>query len=126
MGDHPLLLSPEKLAILQKTGDSDVQALVAEVLRLRDDWVRMRSALHVLDQWDQLNPPAPMSDLPWVRKVVDDGLGKAPPVGAPARPVCWHMCCEAGTRRCLECGVYVPHGAPVALVPSEDSTKPSA
>ncbi len=86
MGDHPLLLSPEKLAILQKTGDSDVQALVAEVLRLRDDWVRMRSALHVLDQWDQLNPPPPMSDLPWVRKVVDDGLGKTLPATSLDEP----------------------------------------
>jgi hypothetical protein len=77
--DYPMQLSPEKLAILQKTGDSDVQALVAEVIELRRDWVRMRSALKVLDQWDVLNPPnrAAVADAEWCRKVVDDGLGNS-------------------------------------------------
>ena len=30
------------------------------------------------------------------------------------RPECEHMRCEAGTRRCLDCGAHVPYGAPTA------------
>jgi hypothetical protein len=50
--------------------------VVKLVVNMRDEWVRMRQALSVLSEWDQLNPPGAGSDLPWVRDVVDDGLGR--------------------------------------------------
>lgn len=48
-----------------------------ELARLRDENVRMHAALKMIDQWDMLNPPSPhLADAGWLRRVVDDGLGK--------------------------------------------------
>jgi hypothetical protein len=44
--------------------------------RLKEEAHRYRSALLQIKQWDCLNPPRPdlLSDLPWLKKLVDDAL----------------------------------------------------
>jgi hypothetical protein len=46
--------------------------------QILDDNDRMRKALEVISQWDVLNPPQTMllSDLKWLRGIVDNALGK--------------------------------------------------
>jgi len=35
---------------------------------------RLRGILRRIGEWDQLNPPRPGSDFPWLRELVDDAL----------------------------------------------------
>jgi hypothetical protein len=51
---------------------------VNALFRLALEGVAAREALETISQWDVLNPHQTMllSDLAWLRKVVDKGLGK--------------------------------------------------
>lgn len=44
--------------------------------RLKEEALRYREALRQISKWDCLNPPRPelLSDLPWLKKLVDDAL----------------------------------------------------
>lgn len=49
---------------------ADLAASQAEAAKLRE-------ALEVILKWDSLNPPAPGTDFPWLKTVVDEALENA-------------------------------------------------
>lgn len=54
---------------------ADKALLLERYAVVRDENERLRSVLRTVQQWDSLNPPAPSTDFPWLRKLVDDALG---------------------------------------------------